>query len=209
MSDNNVKYDTIQANKLILGNEEDGFIELMVTNVEGNISLGIISRDNSKGGIVLGFYNGQPTIALLNRDDEKEPVGAILSFNKEGLPVLRMSGKSNSGAIILELRDNELPQLSLSGRTDGESDESAVHLGFNPDGDLHLLLSGEGIKGGNILLRADGDSAGVMLTSRDRIKDGENWGVFMYSDPGESILDVEGENYINEPRENKEVDSEE
>ena len=211
MSNENVEYNEIRCNKLLLGNEETGYISLRgMLDEETDPGL-VISQGGDKGGdIIIGFKEGRPTLALFNESGKKEGVIEI-GFNNDGAPTLRFfSGEAEDDsldAVTLGFDSNGSPSLYLSKAT--EDGETFINLSAQDDGSLYLALSSSGATGGKIFLNTDDEGAGIMLSSEDRMEgEEERWGIFMVTDKERSTLDAEGSNRFNVIRTSKEADSE-
>lgn len=207
MSNENVEYNKIQCNELLLGNEKTGYISLRSNvNEEADPSL-VLSQGGDEGGdIIIGFKQGRPTLALFNESEKK---GSIeIGFNDEGAPILRFfSGRDSTDIVTLGFNNSGSPSLYLSNST--ENGETFINLSAEDDGSLYLTLSSQGETGGKIFLNTDSAGAGIMLSSEDRMEsEKERWGIFMITDQERSALDAEGNNHFNVMRMSKKAGSE-
>lgn len=207
MKDENVEFNEIRCNRLILGNKETGTIGLMINEVDGTPSLMLFNDEDSGTGISIGFSNGVPFLSFVNTDGKKEGVIGI-SFNDEGFPVLTFSKRGDGNEKVNEIRlgfDNDGDAvLRLS---NGQNEDSGfVALSVDKDGSPFLMLAHRNVKGGNIILSADKANAGMAITSTDRMENADApWSVSISTGVEGSKLDVEGKNYISESRKDKEI----
>ena len=109
MSNENVKCNEIQCNKIILGNEETGHIELSVSKEEESTAL-ILSQGSDLGKIVMSFKSGKPSLSIFSTGGDKE------------------------GAIEIGFTDAGIPLLNLIGERVEDKDPNAVTVGFDSDG---------------------------------------------------------------------------
>ena len=206
MKDENVEFNEIRCNRLILGNEETGVIDLKIDEEDGTPKLGIFNDADSGKGIFIGFSDGVPTLSFVNKDGKE--CGIIrLTFNDEGSPVFHL---------IKERDENEdVTEIKLGINSDGDAvlrlsngqneDRGFVFLSADRDRSLSLMLVNRNIKGGNIIFGVDKANAGMLMTSTDRLKNEDApWGVSIATGVEESKLEVEGKNYIDESRKDKE-----
>ena len=207
MKDENVEFNEIRCNKLILGNKETGTIILSIDEEDGTPKLGIFNDADSGTGISIGFSNGVPTLTFVNQDGKK--CGIIrLTFNDKGFPVLHLFKERGENEDINEVRlgfdSNGENVLRLS---NGQNeDRGFANLSVDENGRLSLMLVNRNIKGGNIIFRVDKTNAGIVMTSRDRMENEDApWGLYIATDAEGSKLEVEGENYISESRKDKEI----
>ena len=209
MSDENVEFNEIRCNTLILGNKDTGTISLRIDDEDGTPNL-FISGGDEEQGIYLGFNNDSPVLAFVNKNGKREGVIG-LKFNDEGYPVLTLSRKRDENENVNEVKlgfdESGDAVLRLS---NGQNEDSAVvSLSVDDDGSIFLFLANRNVKGGNIFFSVDKTDAGIAITSTDRMQNRDApWGLYIATGIDGSKLEIESKNYIDESRQNKEADSE-
>ena len=209
MSNENVEFNEIRCNKLILGNKKTGSISLRIDDKDGTPNLFLSGGDGEKG-IYIGFNNGNPVLSLVNTDGKKE--GTIgLTFNDDSSPVFTLSMKGDDNekvnAVRLGFGDDGDAVLRLSNGQD--EDSGFVNLSVDDDGSIFLFLVNRNVKGGNIFFSVDKTDAGVAITSTDRMQNREApWGLYIGTGINGSGIEVEGEKYFDRNRKDKEAGSE-
>ena len=211
MSSEKVEYNEIRCNKLVLGNEETGFVELGVIDNQGSPNL-VLSQnlEATESAIILGFNDGIPTIELLNIDGGEMKSFIGFRFTNNGYPILNMSKKSDAGesrdVVDLGFNSEGYPTLFLL-NSSGE-DDAVVSLRVDDNGCVSLFLTNENVKGANVVLRVDKDAACMITGTNDRIKNEKNQGVLILTGPNGSSLSLEGKESTIQRRQGKELDSE-
>ena len=214
MSNENAEFNEIRCNKLVLGNEETGIIELGVRKSGESTAL-VVSQRGAKGSIYIDFDNGRPALYLSNGESEESDGMIALSFNDEGFPKLILAGKMVEGeienSIFLGLAQDASPRLYLS--DDRKGKESYIVLGSSGNDKLYLTLANQGPEGGIIFLNAAAAFASIGMSSNSQLDDedrgtDERWGVLIANRSDGSELNVEGESFVRVPRKKEKVDTE-
>lgn len=214
MKDENVEFNEIRCNKLILGNEETGIIELGVSTDNGSTQL-VISQRDAKGRIYIDFDNGSPGLYISYNEGGKLSGMVALSFNNEGFPRFTLGGRIEEdkvdNSISLELAEDASPRLSLIDDRNGR--QSNILLGTGGNGRLYLSLANTGAEGGIIFLNTADDYASIGMSSSKQLADedkssDERWGVLISNRSDGSEVSVEGEKFARVTRQNKKVDTE-
>lgn len=193
MANENVEFNEVRCNKLLLGNEETGFFQLSVNSKEGNPVLEITPDDKTDSGkIIIQFQDGIPTLTLDNKDiGDGSSSKIMLSFSDDGHALL----------FIVKAHDNNM--------------RSFATLGVNPNDTSYLYLVNNKSKGSEILMQAD-DSKGAIVALTSTVKrektekdNATRWGIVMMHTPQESVINVEGKQEIRASQKDTTEDSEE
>lgn len=211
MENKNVEYNEIRCNKLILGDRKTGLVGLTVSKEEGFPALALsLTREDHKASVVIGFKDGAPTLGLIDKNGDK--TGTIeIGFDERKSPMLTFHNKSavdgDAKHIKLGFDDNGFPMLYLS---PGNKEIGSVKLGAD-DVSSYLALIRRSINSGNIVLRSGDESAGIVVTSLDRLETEEEiFGILLFTNSEGSVLNIEGVEHINRTRTDKEeIESEE
>lgn len=211
MKKKSVEYDEIRCNKLILGDGEKGYIILSIDDETGHPALAM-SQENASGTILLSLKDGIPSLSLLNKGTNEQRGLVELKLNDNGFPILNFLRLGNDNEdlseISLGLNDDGQPRLYLSNKSG--SVPNFIDIGVDNDGSVYLLITNRETKGGNIIIRANKDGVGIMMSTEDRRRQigGGSWGVVLATDSEESILGFEGEEHIKMGRQKEEENSE-
>ena len=202
MKNENVEFNEIRCKKLILGDEEAGFINLKVSNIDNSPVIEMTPVDgNEESSITIGFKNGTPILNLItNKTIEKQHI-IKLHFDEDGLPIMEMGiqdHEENYDNIVALGLVNEGTPLLLLGSDSDQDPYVVAGLLINENGHANLILKNNSVKGGDITLRVDDDGGGIVMrtsedtTNRDESKT-SNKGITLINTTKMTFMDIKGQ----------------
>ncbi len=202
MRNENVEYNEVRCKNLIIGDEETGYINLKVNQIDDSPCLEIQSNDgNEDSSITIGYKDGTPIISLItNRTDEKKHI-IKLSFDENYMPIMELGIQDDEekydNVIGIGLTDKGTPSLALS--SDLDQDTSVVAgLSINEKGQAYLVLNNESVKGGSITVGVDDDGGVITIrTNQEPTDETESQksreGILLVNNSEVTLMDIKGQ----------------
>lgn len=123
MRNENVEYNEVRCKNLIIGDEETGYINLKVNQIDDSPCLEIQSNDgNEDSSITIGYKDGTPIISLITKRTNQEPTDETESQKRrEGILLV-----NNSEATLMDIKGQKIGSRNLKKENtypEGESNE--------------------------------------------------------------------------------------
>lgn len=199
MGNENVEFNEVRCKTLILGDEETGFINLKVSNIDNFPAIEINPNDgNEESSIRLGFQNGRPILLLTNNESEKIEAYIKLSFDEEGMPAIEIPIENNEekheSVLLLGFNTKGCPVLGLASKRNQIQSMAALHI--DDEDAVHLVLSNEGIKEELIILSVDNDGSAIIIKTKEESTDEKqkrDKGILLVNNSKMTLMNVKGQ----------------